>query len=365
MKMVVAAFCICVSSQSFGLVSKNFEDHDANQTGQQNFYTAYEEATGTQSNIYLGTKIAVGYKVACPTSIDGIRGSVISDYTFDPVTAYVADTHQIIGWSNYDYGSTNYCGFSWQWAMGPISSSISGNVGTIGVGWSMSDTDQASNGQDDMPVEKLGEEDYADADPLVIDLNGNGMRFTSLTEGVLFDLDADGILESVSWTERGVDDSFLFIDLNENGIADDGAELFTNYTAYPALLRAGFAKATVDSLVPWLNGYDALAMLDKEELRGNGDGMVSNADFFYRDLYLWNDRDHNGYSDEDEVILLTDTGIKALSLDLEYVNLYDEHGNWIEFTSWASTKSPSTKDKDKGIIYQTADAWFHMDEIYP
>jgi hypothetical protein len=364
-KLIAGLYLVFVSSLSFGAFQIDNVGHDAQQTGEQAFFDAWSFIWGTNTTVFQGIKLAAGYKASCPSSFDQIGGNENSGPSNQSVSAYATNRHSVTGWSSYSHSSTTNCALYWQWAMGPSNTSISGSVEGLGIGWSMNSVALADANTETFVITKLAATAYEDADPLVLDFAGNGMRFTSLKEGVLFDLDADGVLESVSWTEAGVDDSFLFIDLNENGIADDGAELFTNYTAQPALRRAGYSKAVVDSLVPWLNGYDALAMLDRKELRGNRDGMVGTGDHFYKDLYLWNDVDHNGYSDEDEVISLKDAGIKALSLDLEDVDLYDEHGNWIEFTSWAYAQSSSKKDKDSANILQTADVWFNMAEIYP
>ena len=42
------------------------------------------------------------------------------------------------------------------------------------------------------------------ASPIIIDVDRDGYRLTSLDDGVFFDLDADGTTELVSWTRRGV-----------------------------------------------------------------------------------------------------------------------------------------------------------------
>lgn len=60
--------------------------------------------------------------------------------------------------------------------------------------------------------------------PIVLDLEGDGFRFTGLDEAVEFDLDADGRAEALGWTE-GPDEAFLALDRNGNGLIDDGTEL--------------------------------------------------------------------------------------------------------------------------------------------
>lgn len=62
------------------------------------------------------------------------------------------------------------------------------------------------------------------ADPLVLDLGGQGITTTGIAAGVDFDLNADGRFERMS-TVTG-DSWFLALDQNDNGRIDDGRELF-------------------------------------------------------------------------------------------------------------------------------------------
>jgi hypothetical protein len=72
---------------------------------------------------------------------------------------------------------------------------------------------------------------YDPPSPIVIDVDHRrGFRFTSAEDGVLFDVDADGELEAVAWTEPGPGDAFLTLDRNDNGTVDSGSELFGNFT---------------------------------------------------------------------------------------------------------------------------------------
>lgn len=62
------------------------------------------------------------------------------------------------------------------------------------------------------------------ADPLVLDLSGRGITTTGIEAGVQFDLTGDGQAEQVSFVTG--DSWFLALDRNNNGLIDNGGELF-------------------------------------------------------------------------------------------------------------------------------------------
>jgi hypothetical protein len=61
-------------------------------------------------------------------------------------------------------------------------------------------------------------------DPLVFDLDGNGVDLTTAENGVFFDMDGDGARDKTAWVSGG--DALLALDRNGNGQIDDGRELF-------------------------------------------------------------------------------------------------------------------------------------------
>ena len=126
-------------------------------------------------------------------------------------------------------------------------------------------------------------------DPLVIDLDGDGIELTDAASGVEFDLTGDGKKER-SGTVTG-DDAFLAYDRNGNGSIDSGRELFGD--------QHGAA-----------NGFAELAKFD-----GNRDAKIDAQDAVYGDLQLWTDRNANGRSEEDELRGLAAEGVSAISLD--------------------------------------------------
>lgn len=139
------------------------------------------------------------------------------------------------------------------------------------------------------------------ADPLVLDLAGDGISLRSAEEGVSFDLEGTGTPRQVGFIRN--DDAFLYLDRNGNGIADDGRELFGDQEGD----ASGFAK---------LARYDT-----------NGDGRIDAQDEVFHRLRLWQDRNGDGINQLDESMTLVDAGITALYLEYETVNQMDASGN--------------------------------------
>jgi hypothetical protein len=120
----------------------------------------------------------------------------------------------------------------------------------------------------------------------------------------------------VSWTDNAINNAFLALDRNENGMIDNGAELFGNYTPQPAPPQGQHR-----------NGYAALAVFDDPTNGGNGNGKIDPGDAVYSSLRLLVDRNHNGIGEPDELIPLAAAGVFAI--DLNYIELlcFDKFGN--------------------------------------
>lgn len=145
--------------------------------------------------------------------------------------------------------------------------------------------------------------------PLVLDLDGNGVRLGSLDAGPIFDLLGDGEPVRTAWPSAG--DAFLALDRNDNGIVDDATELFGSVTAGEQ----------------FEDGFRALATLD-----ANDDGQIDERDPTFTSLRLWRDANQDGVCGEEELSSLIAAGVRVLSLAARTIDgaaSMDDHGNSI------------------------------------
>jgi hypothetical protein len=125
------------------------------------------------------------------------------------------------------------------------------------------------------------------------------------------------------------------MDINGNGTIDDGSEMFGNMTPQPPP-DSGEAR----------NGFRTLALLDD-----NLDGVVDDIDAAFEHLRLWQDRNHDGFSQTSELYALPQLGVAGISVNYYPSNVLDEHGNNFRYAA----QVVSTADS---IVGMTAyDVW--------
>ncbi|MCR5234803.1 MAG: hypothetical protein K6E53_13005, partial [Lachnospiraceae bacterium] len=184
---------------------------------------------------------------------------------------------------------------------GPVGALLGGVLAGV-VGGAIGDAAGYATEEAFVGLGKLYDERYADAasvrmrvaDPLVLDLDGDGFELLSVEDGVYFDADSKGLIEKTQWIAP--DDALLALDLNNDGIINDGSELFGTATAMP---DGSLAKS----------GFEALMQYDL-----NGDGRIDSEDDIFSDLKVWQDKNSDGISQEDEVKALADIGVSAIEL---------------------------------------------------
>ena len=154
------------------------------------------------------------------------------------------------------------------------------------------------------------------SDPIVIDLDGDGIELLPLHRGVNFDLAGSGEATAVAWISA--DDGFLILDRNGNGVVDDGSEMFGHLTAASA------------------GGFRDLALLDGPAWGGNFDGLITSRDDAFALLGIWRDANLDGISAAQEVQPLRFYGVTSLDTRPWDARLRVA-GNRVSMLSYAAT----------------------------
>lgn len=165
-------------------------------------------------------------------------------------------------------------------------------------------------------------------DPLILDLDGNGVRTTTVDDGVAFDFLGTGEAIQVAWTDGK--DGFLVLDRNGDGQITTGAEMFGDYTP---MSNGAIAK----------DGFEALRDLDS-----NADGLFNAQDELFDLVQVWVDANSDGVSEAGELKGLKELGVQSIRLNPE-VSDRVENGNLYGLVS--------TMTLDNGGTAEVVDVW--------
>ena len=149
--------------------------------------------------------------------------------------------------------------------------------------------------------------------PIVIDVDHSGFSMSDAGTGVIFNMLNDGVPLAISWTAAGSTNALLVLDRNGNGTIDNGTELFGDLTPQPASSEA--------------NGFLALAEYDKSSNGGNGNSRIDSGDAIFSQLRLWQDANHSGISEANELQTLGAFGITGIDLSYKASKRTDAFGN--------------------------------------
>jgi len=178
--------------------------------------------------------------------------------------------------------------------------------------------------------------------PIILDLDRNQFHLSG--GPVLFDINADGDLDSITWVSPGQLDAFLYLDRNANGIVDDGSELF------------GIATPKSDGAYP-SNGYDALGDYDKPENGGVRDGVINSEDSIYPELRVWIDNNADAVFETEESFSLSEVGVVAIDLEISGSSRIDQYGNRFTLfgSAWMQDDGKLKKIKTTDVVFIYAD----------
>jgi Ca2+-binding RTX toxin-like protein len=186
------------------------------------------------------------------------------------------------------------------------------------------------------------------ADPLVLDLDGNGVTTVALSNSsAFFDVDKDGLNEHTAWINAN--DGILVLDLNGNGRIDDASEIFSySQTVSVTPQNVGSVPQAPGIGVDWKSGFEQLASLDT-----NNNGKIDVLDSSFASIKIWRDLNQDGESEADEFFSLTESGIASIDVDGQR-SVSQVEGGWITDVG-KFTKTDGTQ----GIV---ADVWFDFDQ---
>ncbi|TAN49557.1 MAG: hypothetical protein EPN21_11630 [Methylococcaceae bacterium] len=199
-------------------------------------------------------------------------------------------------------------------------------------------------------------------DPLILDINGDGVRLTSFAQRtVLFDVDhdANASREQTGWIKANTTnnqawnmDGVLVYDLNGNGKIDGIHETLSPY--YNG--KIGDADGS-DGKQLYTNGFDALKngfdgkTVDSVKLNSHEDAVFNAADEGWDKVRIWIDVDVDGQTDAGELQTFTELGIIRINLNATDQSGLVNGGNTVSaIGSFTQMIDGTASERDQGGV---------------
>lgn len=274
-----------------------------------------------------GQDICGGYSKMRVESWVDLTSSGVSTAEMYGTTAAVNFIKQVPQWGHYDAQGKHWTiSFNVSWRFDGYSHAAADvNPPQIADGWDGLGDEECDDSMspEEMTSDCRGKLGYDS--PLLVDTGRNGFELSSVDDGVMFDINGDGVLDQVAWTRPDTDDGWLAIDRNGNGRIDDGTELFGNN-----------APSSVEGH-PSSNGFVALEALQNPEFGVSpSDGRFDVQDAMFGKLLIWIDTNHNGLSEPEELQSAASIGLQSVDLNYKRTKRVDQFGNRFSLRSTAT-----------------------------
>lgn len=208
-------------------------------------------------------------------------------------------------------------------------------------------------------------------DPLILDLNDDGVQLTSYAEHtVLFDVDHEGLiagnasLEQTGWVKANTTtgqainmDGIVVHDLNGNGKIDGIHETLSEF--YNGAIGT---DSNTSGEKKYSNGFMALKSLDKGNgtvgSLGYGDNIFDNKDAAFNQLRVWVDANSDGVTDAGELRTFAELGITSINLNATAQSGLVNGGNEVLATGAFTQNGQSKQAQAINFVANTAGSSF-------